>query len=235
MATISPFSVHLPVPKLSAANSRHLHTTFSINIGWATTIPTMTFCKGKVIFCGDTGVGKTSIIYHQNKMSQEGIQATIASSSLTTKVEVHGQTVTLTVWDTAGQEDYRVLIPMYAHYSHVAVIVFDVSRPETFDSIPGWLQYLKDNADIPYIFLVGNKMDIGSQVAEDKVYQLAEENGLRYFPTSAKTGQNIDFLFAAIAEVVQPAAEQPKKIDLGDDTKDDKHNPHPEKKKNCQC
>ena len=163
--------------------------------------------KGKVVFVGDTGVGKTSIIYTQNNMSREGIQATVASSSTPIRINCRGKETTLNVWDTAGQEDYRLLVPLYAHFSQVAVIVYDVTRKETFDNVEGWLKYLDEAAPVPHIFLVGNKTDLTigpdmDPVPDDEVERLVEEKGLRHYRTSAVTGQNIDFLFHGIAEVV---------------------------------
>lgn len=164
--------------------------------------------KGKVVFVGDASVGKTCIIASQNRASQSYIQPTIAASSVATKVDYNGTEVTLNVWDTAGQDDYRCLVPMYAHYSQVAVIVFSVTDAKSFESIPSWVEYLKSNADIPNIFLVANKIDLASEVDEASIVRVAEEQGLKLFQTSARTGENIENLFYAIAGVVESGTDQ---------------------------
>ena len=115
--------------------------------------------KGKVVFVGNASVGKTCIIASQNKLDQDYVQPTIAAASIATRVDLDGVEIKLNVWDTAGQDDYRCLVPMYAHFSHVAVIVFSVADKSSFDAIPSWIDYLKSNAEIPHTFLVANKID----------------------------------------------------------------------------
>lgn len=200
----------------------------------------MTACKGKVVFVGDTGVGKTSIIYAQSRMSIDGLQATVAASSTPIRVTCRGKEAVLNVWDTAGQDDYRLLVPLYAQYSQVAVVVYDVTRKETFDNVEGWLKYLDEAAPVPKVFLVGNKTDLAigpdmDPVPDEEVERLVQEKGLSHYRTSAVTGQNIDFLFHGIAEVVldSEVEEGAVKVVQVSDTQPDEDQHSKQKKCNC--
>lgn len=159
------------------------------------------FVKGKVVFVGDTSVGKTSIIYKYTKIDQE-IQATVAASSIPCTVDLDDVKVQLMLWDTAGQEDYHCLVPMYARSAQVGVIVFDQNSAISFENINKWYNYLDQSSKIPHIFLVANKLDLDPEVDIDNAQAFAEEKNMSFFHTSALTGQNVDILFNAIANAV---------------------------------
>ena len=90
---------------------------------------------------------------------------------------------------------------MYARSSQVALIVFDQSNKASYDHVPQWVSFLKDNVDIPNIFIVGNKFDLTEEVPSTEAMQYAETNEFKYIRTSAKTGDGINELFYQIAEV----------------------------------
>ena len=167
----------------------------------------MSFIKGKVTFVGDAGVGKTTLI-HKFVDDNSEVTPTLGVFSYQTLVKIDEKEVPLDVWDTAGQENYRCLIPMYVRGSQVVVIVFDLSNSESYGNVEGWLEYVNSNSSIDNIFLVGNKCDLERKIARDAPYEFAESHNLKYTEVSAYTGQGVDLLFCHIAKVVDNIEER---------------------------
>lgn len=164
--------------------------------------------KGKVVLVGDTSVGKTAIVNCFNKLSVD-VAPTVGANSITCTVSLEtGEDVVLNVWDTAGQDDFKCLVPMYARCSQVAIIVYDQSKPVSFESVPQWTEYMKTDVGVPNVFLVANKSDLEEAVPFADGVNYAQKNGLQFFRTSAITGDQVDFLFKAIAEVVAAPEEE---------------------------
>jgi small GTP-binding protein len=155
--------------------------------------------KYKVVFVGDPQVGKTSLI----RRYLHDTTAVISTSGATvTQVEVNlpSHPITLIVWDTAGQEDLRNLVPVYAKGSHAAIIAFDQSRPETWKHVDGWFNYILQNVGEIIITIAANKSDIEpSRVDYNEVLQWAAAHGVDVTRTSAHDGTNVDALFQFIA------------------------------------
>ncbi|KAH0786724.1 small GTP-binding protein [Histomonas meleagridis] len=161
----------------------------------------MSYVQGKVVFVGDASVGKTSIIYKYTNKT-DPIETTIASSSISCTVDYNGTPVTFNAWDTAGQEDYRCLVPMFVKGAQIAIIVFDITNRQSFSNIDKWIEFLAENCSVHTTYLVANKIDLQYEVPLDEVIEYAEERKLKYFLTSAKSGQNVDVLFYTIAEQI---------------------------------
>lgn len=159
------------------------------------------FVKGKVVFVGDSSVGKTSIINYINSISGEPLP-TVGANSNTVNIEIDKKLVTLNVWDTAGQENFQCLVPLFARCSHVAVVVYDSSNYSSFTNIDKWLNFIREDSQVPHIIIVGNKADLDPVVSPDQVKDLKNKYDLPVFITSAATGHNIDHLFTHIAELV---------------------------------
>jgi small GTP-binding protein len=160
------------------------------------------FIKGKVIFVGDTSVGKTSLINRFRRLGG-GVMPTVAAQTSNLEIPFRGVTVPVTVYDTAGQEDYRCLVPLYARGAQIAVIVYSEDSPATFGHVRDWMAYLENNAAIPHTILIGNKADLVPVMASDDAESFAEREGMPFLRTSAHNGQNVDALFAMIAEFVE--------------------------------
>jgi len=157
--------------------------------------------KFKIVFLGDLGVGKTSIVTRfMYEKFEASYHATVGIDFLTRKMEAKDRTIKLQIWDTAGQERFRSLIPNYLKDSDAAVIVFDISNRDTLNNIDHWASEVKKGEStgesIPLVYLVGNKLDLKTrQITEEEGQRLAKTQGFTYFEVSAKQDVNIKPLF----------------------------------------
>ena len=148
----------------------------------------------KIIFVGDAGVGKTTIINRINDNEfQSAYDATIGVDFWPKKINFRGNEITLQIWDTAGQERYRGLIPSYVRNSSIVFIVFDITNRKTFESIPKWIELIK-SIEKNILVLIGNKEDLKEkrEVEKKEGEDLAKQNEMSYFELSAKKDNNND-------------------------------------------
>lgn len=158
----------------------------------------------KVIIVGDSSVGKSSIVtrYHCHSFCGDH-QSTVGASFVTQTIHSRGGKVVVNIWDTAGQEKYRSLVPMYSRNASAAVIVFDQSLPDGFDPVAEWYSSLRANApEDCRVVVAGNKSDLPAAVERDKAFAWAKENGVELAFVSAKTGDGIEELFQTIGELI---------------------------------
>eukprot|EP01094_Clydonella_sp_ATCC50884_P007937 TRINITY_DN1719_c0_g1_i1.p1 TRINITY_DN1719_c0_g1~~TRINITY_DN1719_c0_g1_i1.p1 ORF type:complete len:216 (-),score=45.82 TRINITY_DN1719_c0_g1_i1:218-865(-) len=158
----------------------------------------------KVVLLGDTGVGKTSIAlrYCQNVFYSR-LNPTIGASFLTKAIVVDGIKIKLQIWDTAGQERFRSLAPMYYRGACAAIVVYDITNPQSFDQLKTWLHELQLTLQEPIVVaLVGNKSDLAPQraVEMEQVSRFGKEYDAIVMEVSAKTNGGIDQLFVEIAK-----------------------------------
>ena len=149
----------------------------------------------KIIFVGDAGVGKTTIINRINDNEfQSAYDATIGVDFWPKKINFRGNEITLQIWDTAGQERYRGLIPSYVRNSSIVFIVFDITNRKTFESIPKWIELIKSIEKNNILVLIGNKEDLKEkrEVEKKEGEDLAKENEMHYYELSAKNYNNND-------------------------------------------
>ena len=187
----------------------------------------------KIVLLGDSGVGKTSIVaQYVSGSTPDTIKPTVGAAFFTKETFLNGKSLELLIWDTAGQEVYRGLAPMYYRSAKIAIIVFDITNMKSFESVSYWTKELRENVDGALTIVVcGNKSDleegriISPEVAQKKV---EEFNGI-YVETSASTGQGIDRLFQAALnkhfQTSEPNENTPKGVDMNASS--------PEKKKGC--
>ena len=155
--------------------------------------------KLKLIVVGNQGTGKSCILNRfVNETFEENYQATIGLDFHSKNVTIHDQDVRLILYDTAGQEKFRSLIPMYIREAQIILLIYDISDRESFDSMPKWIQQILDVKNNEVIFvLIGNKIDLESErkvsFAEGKKF--AEENNFLFQEVSAKNGNNFEKLF----------------------------------------
>jgi small GTP-binding protein len=120
-------------------------------------------------------------------------------------VNVHNNNVTLQVWDTAGQEMYRALVPVYLRGAVAGMLVYDVTDRDSFQSLGHWYDILVDVVSSGItLFVVGNKIDLeGDAVIKDtQAQQFANVHHAQLFKVSAVSGVGIDRLFEAIAKKI---------------------------------
>ena len=155
--------------------------------------------KLKLIVVGNQGTGKTSILNRfVSETFDENYQATIGLDFHSKNITIHDQDVRLIIYDTAGQEKFRSLIPMYIREAQIILFIYDISDKESFDSIPKWIQQVNDVINKEVVFaLIGNKLDLESnrKVTFEEGKKLAEKNNYVFQEVSAKTGDNFEKLF----------------------------------------
>ena len=108
------------------------------------------------------------------------------------------------MWDSAGLERYRALIPSYVRGASIIFIIYDVSTKETFHNLGTWITFIKQvNTDNSMIILCGNKVDLTTrEVQSYEGQQFAQKEGLSFFEVSAKTGENVKLMFyTAVADL----------------------------------
>jgi small GTP-binding protein len=115
---------------------------------------------------------------------------------------VRGKEVRFDVWDTAGQETYRCLVPVYARGAVLALVVFNRSSRLTFESLSSWSEFLRNEVKIDTFLIVGNKSDLEPKVSTEEARNWCNDNDAEYIETSAKTGFQIELLFQIVAKNV---------------------------------
>jgi small GTP-binding protein len=152
----------------------------------------------KGVFLGDSGTGKTSIIARRvNGIAQLSTSPTLAGQYDKMILQWQDLQVHFAIWDTAGQEVYRSITPMYYRDAVWAVVVFDVTNRGTFEEMQNWVSELKEAVRDIVLIICGNKLDLESKrdVAFSEASELATKLNAGYIETSAKTGEGIDDLF----------------------------------------
>ena len=97
------------------------------------------------------------------------------------------------IWDSAGQERYKALIPSYVRGASIIFIVYDISNKNTFNNVNTWINFIKQiNSDNSFLILCGNKIDLQRQVTTKEGLNLAEKENMIFFETSAKSGEGVN-------------------------------------------
>ena len=155
--------------------------------------------KYKLIVVGNISTGKSSILNRfVNETFEEDYQATIGLDFQSKNITIHDQDVRLILYDTAGQEKFRSLIPMYIREAQIILLIYDISNRESFESLPKWFSDILDVKNNEAVFvLVGNKIDLENerQVSTEEGKQFAMEKNLIFQEVSAKNGTNFEELF----------------------------------------
>jgi Ras-related protein Rab-11A len=156
----------------------------------------------KVIILGPAAVGKTSLLnrFVHNEFDLS-YKLTLGVDFLTKNVEYEPSKIAkLQIWDIGGQERFKFLHRSFYDGAYGALIVFDLSRQNTYSSMKNWLSEMRSilNDDIPTT-IVGNKSDlipqIGQIINRNEVENYAKNKGCSYIETSAKTGENVEVAF----------------------------------------
>ncbi|KAG2237737.1 hypothetical protein INT48_009675 [Thamnidium elegans] len=155
-----------------------------------------------VVLIGDSGVGKTNLLsrFTRNEFNLES-KSTIGVEFATRSIQVDNKVIKAQIWDTAGQERYRAITSAYYRGAVGALLVYDISKHSTYESVDRWLKELRDHADSNIvIMLVGNKSDLRHlrAVPTEEAKQFASDNGLSFIETSALDATNVDQSFQQI-------------------------------------
>jgi len=162
----------------------------------------------KVVLLGDTGVGKSSIVRRfVTEAFDRYSEPTIGASFMSKAMQVDGQSIKFQIWDTAGQEKYHSLAPMYYRGAAAAILVYDITRNGSFDTLRNWVKELQTNGPAGIVLsVVGNKCDLAEQRAVPiaGAQEYAQDMGAEFFETSAKADTNVRDVFQGIAARLPP-------------------------------
>jgi len=160
--------------------------------------------RAKMLIIGDSQVGKTSILTKfTNNVFNTHMAPTIGTDYKTKKIQVEDKTIKLEIWDTAGQERFRCITQSFYRGCMGIMIVFDFTKIESFHNVETWLANLKQQASDNVVkVLVGNKLDLPREVKDEDIKKLVAEHDIPYFEVSAKTGENIQETFEAMATLI---------------------------------
>ena len=159
----------------------------------------------KIVLVGDSQVGKTCVLTRLTMNTfQTSNPATIGAAYKGYKISTEKGTVDLQLWDTAGQEKFKTLAPMYYRSAEAALVFFDITNLTSFQSLDSWITEIEEKGgDNIHVYVVGYKCDMDSQRVlskEDAKELVFSHNCEGYFETSAKTGEGVLDLFIKVAE-----------------------------------
>lgn len=157
----------------------------------------------KIVLIGSQGTGKTSLVMRYCKDQFTQNQASTVGAAFNSKVLTIGsQKLQLDIWDTAGSEKYRSLAPMYYRDARAAIVVVDVTNPDSLPEADDWLLRIREGGRSDCVFvLAANKCDLHDKekVTIDKISEFAFNHQLNYYRnTSALTGEGVQELFEAL-------------------------------------
>jgi len=163
--------------------------------------------KFRVVLLGEAAVGKTSILrrYTQNTFEEEykqTIGTTFASKDVEAEIDDEKRQIRLVVWDMGGQATYRELRRQYMKGAAGAIIVYDVTRPETFMAMNNWFESFREICPDATTIICANKVDLEDErmVPVEPGHMLRDWFQASYYETSAKTGEKVTDVFSKLAE-----------------------------------
>jgi len=173
-----------------------------------------------VIVLGDSQVGKTSLIlrYTDDKFTGNFV-STLGVDFKLKKLNITGVPIKLQIWDTSGQERFRTITKGYYGKAMGVVLVYDCTDLKSFHEIKNWITQIENHArkDVVKVLIAAkyDKEDI--KVTPEMGQSLADDYGIKFFVTSAKTGHNVNEVFSYVAEEIVK-----QKLDL-DETQAEKN------------
>ena len=155
---------------------------------------------------GDPRVGKTSTILRFTDQAFRGTYIPTMGVNLSEKqIQFEDDSIEFILWDIAGQSKFQTTRKHFYRGAHGLLLVFDLTRPETFKSVGKWQLDIRRHLDMEIPGLImANKNDLVDQrrVSIEEISKLADELGLEYFETSALTGENIDGAFYRLGDLI---------------------------------
>ena len=156
----------------------------------------------RIVFIGDTEVGKTSIINRFIKKEFTDQNPTVGASYFTYMTSYKDKEILMQIWDTAGQENFRAIGPIYYRRAMAAVAVFDLTRKETLDNLNAWITDYRNYADDKFVIVVGNKQDLEDSITIelDETLEIARSMDAECIWASAKSGIGIEDIINLLAQ-----------------------------------
>ena len=174
----------------------------------------------KLLLCGNSGVGKTSIFkrYYENKF--EGNYTTSIGIDFQTKeIKYNDKLYSVHLIDTAGEERFRSITSSYFRMAEYYLLVFDLTNKNSLMALSSWIESLKEHIEKPKYIILGNKSDLEknvipdeeiNEVLNDKVnLKINDEN---FIKVSAKTGENINKTFEYILNIIEQTSDKDEQI-----------------------
>ncbi|XP_006895832.1 PREDICTED: ras-related protein Rab-25 [Elephantulus edwardii] len=160
----------------------------------------------KVVLIGESGVGKTNLLsrFTRNEFSHDS-RTTIGVEFSTRTVMLGTAAIKAQIWDTAGLERYRAITSAYYRGAVGALLVFDLTKHQTYAVVERWLKELYDHAEATIVvMLVGNKSDLSQarEVPTEEARMFAENNGLLFLETSALDSTNVELAFETVLKEI---------------------------------
>lgn len=160
----------------------------------------------KIVLIGDSAVGKSNLLarYARNEFYPNS-KSTIGVEFQTQTMEIDGKEIKAQIWDTAGQERFRAVTSAYYRGAVGALVVYDISRRQTFDNISRWLDELHTHSDMNVVtVIVGNKTDLmdAREVSTEEGAALAEAQNLYFVETSALDSTNVQVAFQTVVKEI---------------------------------
>ena len=148
-----------------------------------------------LILVGDSSVGKTCFLNRYFKNQFKSTLSNIGIDKDIKFVKINNSIYKLTVWDTVGQERFRALPKKYFQNADGVLLLFDVTKDESFSNVSSWMKDIKDNSNKEsniIIYLIGNKIDLNERVVtKESAEELAQSLGMKYFDVSCKNNINV--------------------------------------------
>lgn len=167
----------------------------------------------KIVLCGPSLVGKTCLcnryvdgFFDPDLKKTIGVDFSLKNVTITQETGkiAAGKEVTLQIWDFAGEDRFRSVLPMYVAGTRGLLLAFDLTVPETLKELPRWLDVVRPQIDdsVP-ILLVGMKSDLEQKISPEDIDQFLKERNIELIvTTSALNGANVDRCFALITEEI---------------------------------
>ncbi|MFX0115796.1 MAG: Rab family GTPase [Candidatus Hodarchaeota archaeon] len=167
----------------------------------------------KIVLCGPSMVGKTCLCTrYVNGVFAKGIKQTIGVDFALKNVTLEQGAnelspeaeITLQLWDFAGEERFRNVLPLYVGGTQGLLLSFDLNRAETLRALPQWLEVIHPHIEssVP-IILVGMKSDLESKTSQQEINEFLRDHNIEHFiATSSLTGHNVEEAFTLVAREV---------------------------------
>ena len=165
----------------------------------------------KILLCGNSGVGKTSIFkrYYENKF-EANYTTSIGIDFQTKEINHNDKLYSIHLIDTAGEERFRSITSSYFRMADYYLLVFDLANKNSLIALSEWIELLKEHVEKPKYIILGNKSDlernkisdeeINDALSDKDIFKINDENFLK---VSAKTGENINEAFEYLLDIIE--------------------------------